>query len=100
MGQGKLHIAVGGSDTFYLTNSVLDLQKTLKKLGSDAEIVIGAHEGLGFQHCFNGYIYGEDGVPLPNSVTRDSYLQAILPKMAARFVATAPKGADVKSWRY
>ena len=97
--QGKLHLAIGGSDTYYLTNSVLDLQKTLSRLGSDAEVVIGAHAGLGFQHCFNGYIYGDDGVALPNAVTRDRYLQSFVPEMAKRFSATAPLHADM-SWRY
>lgn len=98
--RGKLHIAVGGSDTFYLTNAVLDLRKVLERLGSDAEVTIGAHQGVGYQHCFNGYIFGSDGKPLPNSLTRLQYLQMVVPKMAVHFAATAPPGADIRSWRY
>lgn len=98
--RGKLHVAVGASDTFYLTNAVLDLRNTLQKLGSDAEVVIGAHDGVGFQHCFNGYLYDEEGKALPNAVTRDRYLQTFVPKMALHFAATAPAGADTSSWRY
>lgn len=98
--KGKLHLAVGGSDTFYLTNSVLDLRKVLERLGSDAEVIIGAHEGLGYQHCFNGYMYGPDGKSLPNSLTRLHYVQNFVPKLAQHFAATAPAGADTTSWRY
>ena len=43
--QGKLNIFVGGSDSFYLVNAVMDAQEVLTSLGSDAKIVIGAHDG-------------------------------------------------------
>eukprot|EP00928_Gymnodinium_smaydae_P072961 TRINITY_DN56233_c0_g1_i1.p1 TRINITY_DN56233_c0_g1~~TRINITY_DN56233_c0_g1_i1.p1 ORF type:complete len:618 (+),score=54.39 TRINITY_DN56233_c0_g1_i1:196-2049(+) len=98
--KGKLNIAVGGSDTFYLTNAVLDLRKVLHKLGSDANVTVGAHDGVGYQHCFNGYMYDEHGKALPNSVTRNHYLQMNIPDFARRWVQSAPSGADTSSWRY
>lgn len=96
---GKAHVYVGGSDSFYLTNAVMDAADVFARVGSDAEVVIGAHDGMGMQHCFRGYEYDEAGEPLPNSITRLLYTN-FLPIMAERFVATAPEGADVKSWRY
>jgi hypothetical protein len=38
--RGKLHIAVGSLDTFYLDGAVLALADSLKRLGSDAKITI------------------------------------------------------------
>jgi len=37
---GKIHIIVGDTDTFYLEGAVRLLEKTLKELGSDAEVTI------------------------------------------------------------
>lgn len=37
---GKLHIIVGDKDNFYLDGAVRLLEKTLKELGSDAEVII------------------------------------------------------------
>jgi hypothetical protein len=101
--RNKLHFAVGASDSFYLTNAVYDFQQQLEEaVGKDhgVEFVFGAHEGLGFQHCFRGYEFDADGLPLPNSLTRLFYAQSTLPKMAKSFVENAPAGADVVSWRY
>ena len=66
------------------------------------EIVIGAHGGRGYEHCFRGFdaARNPDGSPQPNSLSRLTYNQAFLPRMAAHFAKTAPKGADVTSWRY
>lgn len=102
---GRLHLFVGGSDTFYLTNAVMDVQKVLEASTNppaEAEVVIGAHDGLGYEHCFRGYDEGRnaDGSPQPNSLTRLTYNQAFIPRMAAHWVKTAPKDADVTSWRY
>ncbi len=45
--EGKLHLTAGGKDTFYLEGATKLLAKTLKELGSDAqiEIVPGANHG-------------------------------------------------------
>ena len=53
--EGKVNLFVGGSDTFYLTNAVMDAAATFTALGSDARVTIGAHDGMGMQHCFRGY---------------------------------------------
>mmetsp|Transcript_51079 Transcript_51079/g.94493 ORF Transcript_51079/g.94493 Transcript_51079/m.94493 type:complete len:642 (-) Transcript_51079:45-1970(-) len=99
---GKMHVFVGGSDTFYLTNAVMDLQdfaaNTSLSPPFDGEIVIGVHDGRGFEHCFNGYM--PDGSVAPNGVTREIYLQKFLPRMAARFAATAPPGANMEWHSY
>ena len=109
-------------------------------------IVVGAHEGRGYEHCFNGFLpdghlapsercghprqrhgtarrlpraapsdarcearggaaqSGEvvaaplsapAGTPAPNAVTRELYLTKFLPRMAARWSASAPAGADL-----
>jgi S-formylglutathione hydrolase FrmB len=44
---GKLHVYMGGADTFYLTGATVLLKESLKKLGSDAviEIFPGRHHG-------------------------------------------------------
>ena len=103
--QGKMHIFVGGSDTFFLSNAVMDVQDFLQTTtdpASDAEIVLGTHGGRGYEHCFRGFdaARNPDGSPQPNSLSRLTYNQAFLPRMAAHFAKTAPKGADVTSWRY
>jgi hypothetical protein len=86
------------------------------------EIVIGAHGGRGYEHCFNGYL--PDGTPAPNAVTRELYLTKasrpcpsqprlhvlctsvpcphpnspgqFLPRMAKRWAASAPPGANME----
>ena len=64
----------------------------------NASVLIGTHEGRGFEHCFNGYGKAEgDTTPLPNSVTRNYYNQKFVPEAARHFLATAPAGADI-SW--
>ena len=96
-------------DSFFLTNAVMDTQDyfagTMDPV-SDAEVVIGVYGGRGFEHCFRGYEYApgqsaaNGDLPLPNSLTRLTYNQAFLPRMADHFAATAPAGTDVTSWRY
>mmetsp|Transcript_25169 Transcript_25169/g.32742 ORF Transcript_25169/g.32742 Transcript_25169/m.32742 type:complete len:618 (-) Transcript_25169:72-1925(-) len=102
--QGKLHLFVGNSDTYFLTNAVMDMEDFLGQTSdpsSDAEVVIGTHNGRGYEHCFRGYEYeGSSGTPLPNSITRLTYNQAFMPRMAEQFLSTAPSGADTSSWRY
>lgn len=97
---GKLHVYVGAGDSFFLTNAVMDLQDWASDPSLDppfgGEILIGAHQGRGYEHCFNGFL--PDGTPAPNAVTRELYLQKFLPRMAERFAATAPEGASME-WR-
>mmetsp|Transcript_58769 Transcript_58769/g.116752 ORF Transcript_58769/g.116752 Transcript_58769/m.116752 type:complete len:118 (-) Transcript_58769:27-380(-) len=97
---GKLHVYVGASDTFFLTNAVMDLQDWASQPGLTppfgGTIVIGAHDGRGYEHCFSGYL--PDGTIAPNAITRELYVTKFVPRMAARWAATAPKGAPME-WR-
>mmetsp|Transcript_46848 Transcript_46848/g.105629 ORF Transcript_46848/g.105629 Transcript_46848/m.105629 type:complete len:234 (-) Transcript_46848:607-1308(-) len=97
---GKLHVYVGGSDTFFLTNSVMDLQDWATDSALNppfgGEIVVGTHDGRGYEHCFNGYL--PDGTLAPNAITREMYVTKFLPRMAERWARTAPPGANLE-WR-
>lgn len=99
--EGKLHVFVGGSDTYFLTDAVMDLQDFLestKKPYYNGSVTIGVHDGRGFEHCFNGY--SPDGSAPPNGISRNIYLQKFVPVMAKRFSATAPEGANMEWHRY
>jgi hypothetical protein len=91
--EGKLHFAVGLSDTFYLNNAVHLMQKNLESTQSphsDATFDYGAWA----PHCFTGTLPDWDeskGLDLE---------QRVLPLMVKHMLATAPKGSDVESWRY
>jgi hypothetical protein len=130
---GKLHVYVGGADSFFLTNAVMDLQDWVASEPGltppfGGEILIGAHDGRGFEHCFNGYL--PDGTVAPNAVTRacapmqpaprpparppsvrangtggrpsrlvragELYVTKFLPRMAKRWAASAPPGANME----
>mmetsp|Transcript_8992 Transcript_8992/g.18165 ORF Transcript_8992/g.18165 Transcript_8992/m.18165 type:complete len:612 (-) Transcript_8992:97-1932(-) len=99
---GKLHFAAGGSDSFYLNNGIYDFQRLLEdSVGKDHGVTFtyGAHDGLGMQHCFRGYEYDANGKVQPNSITRLTYVQDVVPRMVASWVENAPDDADL-SWRY
>ena len=85
---GKLHIAVGDMDTWYLNNAVhlfQDFHDGPKNEFRVADFDYGARE----PHCYTGAgARGEAGV-----------LQRILPEFEKRIKATAPAGADM-SWQY
>jgi len=91
--EGKLHLAVGLSDTFYLNNAVHLLQQNLEKTQaphSDATFDYGPWA----PHCFTGTLPEWDqsqGLDLE---------ERVLPLMVKHMLATAPKGADTTSWRY
>jgi len=101
---GKLHVFVGAGDSFFLTNAVMDLQDWATDAANPisppfgGEIVIGAHDGRGYEHCFNGFL--PDGTVAPNAVTRELYLTKFLPRMAKRWAASAPAGADMTWAQY
>ena len=90
---GKIHIYVGSADTYYLNNAVYRAQDVLEKLKNPAyggEVKYGERA----EHCWNG------DPALPNAYSRLHYNFMYLPKILARIQATAPKGADLTSWRY
>jgi len=90
---GKIHIYVGSADTYYLNNAVYyaqDVLETLKNPAYGGEVKYGERA----EHCWNG------DPALPNAYSRLHYNFMYLPKILARIQATAPKGADLTSWRY
>ena len=91
--EGKLHLAVGDGDTWFLNNAVHRLQTTLEATRnphSDATFDYGPR----MPHCYTG------DPNLPMNVSGPTINQRVLPKMVEHMLATAPKGADVTSWRY
>lgn len=92
--EGKLHIAVGDGDTYFLNNAVHMLQNQLAKTRnphSDATFQYGP----GMPHCYTGG-------PAEYTMQQNNaeWTQRVLPQMVEHMLATAPKGADVTSWRY
>ncbi len=90
---GKLHIYVGSADTFYLNDAVYFAQATLEKLENppyQGEVAYGDRA----EHCWNG------DPTLPNAYSRLHYNFMYLPKILKRIEQTAPKNADLTSWRY
>ncbi len=91
--EAKLHLASGDADTWFLNNAVHLLQETLEATRnphSDAVFDYGPR----MPHCYSG------DPNLPMSVSGPTVNQRVLPKMVEHMLQTAPKGADVTSWRY
>ena len=92
--EGKLHLAVGDADTYFLNNAVHRLEDQLKathRPHSDATFQYGP----GMPHCYTGgpaeYTMRENNA---------MWIQRVLPLMIDHMLSTAPPAADVKSWRY
>ena len=90
--RGKIHIYVGSADTYYLTDAVYYAQATLEALQPPYEGEIDYGDRA--EHCWNG------DHTLPNALSRLHYDTQYLPKILDRIERTAPKGADLTSWRY
>ena len=90
---GKVNLYVGDMDNYYLNNAVYLAENFLRATTNpwfDGEVTYGDRA----EHCWNG-----DPVR-PNYASRLRYHQMFIPKAVARMEKTAPKGADIKSWRY
>ena len=92
--EGKLHLAVGDGDTYFLNNAVHLLETQLEATRnphSDATFQYGP----GMPHCYTG------GPPeYTMQQNNANWTQRVLPLMVEHMLATAPEGADTKSWRY
>ncbi|MGK6325097.1 hypothetical protein ACMGDM_18690 [Sphingomonas sp. DT-51] len=90
--QGKIHIYVGDMDNFYLNNAVYLMEDFLKttKPAYGGEVDYGDRR----EHCWNG------DHATSNAIGRLRYNSFYLPKILKRIEASAPKGADLTSWRY
>ncbi len=91
--EGKLHIYVGEADNYYLNNAVYLVEEFLKSTKNPyygGEVDYGPRA----EHCWNG------DHSLPNAIARLRYHQFYAPKIVERILKSAPKGADLTSWRY
>jgi hypothetical protein len=90
--QGKIHLYVGNGDNYYLTDSVYFGQETLESL----QPPYGGSVAYGdrAEHCWNG------DPTSANAYSRLHYNFQYLPLILERIKASAPAGADLKSWRY
>jgi hypothetical protein len=91
--QGKLHIYVGEADNYYLNNAVYLVEEFLKSTKNPPYEGEVDYEPRA-EHCWNG------DHTRPNAYSRLRYHQMFIPRAVARMEKTAPKGADLKSWKY
>ncbi|MGO9713898.1 MAG: alpha/beta hydrolase-fold protein [Polyangiaceae bacterium] len=90
--RGKITLNVGLSDNFFLNDAVYLVDDFLRtaKPPADAHVDYGARD----EHCWSG------DHTVVNAVSRLTYAERFVPKLVEHWLKTAPKGADVKSWRY
>jgi hypothetical protein len=90
---GKIHIYCGTMDNYYLNNAVYLMEEFLR---STTDPPYGGEVAYGerAEHCWNG------DPTRPNATSRLRYNLMYVDKILARIASTAPKGADLKSWRY
>ncbi len=91
--EGKIHIYCGDMDNYYLNNAVYLMEEFLK---STKDPFYGGEVDYGdrAEHCWNG------DHTRPNAISRLRYNQMYAPKIVERIRKSAPKGADITSWRY
>jgi len=89
---GKLHFFVGESDTWYLDRAVHLLHEYLETT-TDPYYHGSFDFGVRQPHCYSGAADSSG----PAGSTE---LQRFLPAMVEHMEKTAPKGADVSSWKY
>jgi hypothetical protein len=90
---GKIHIYVGYEDTYFLNDAVYRMEDFLKSTKDPAyggEVTYGPRA----EHCWNG------DPNLPNAYSRLHYNTQYMDKILDQIQKTAPKGADLTSWRY
>ncbi|MEX2152604.1 MAG: hypothetical protein WD825_04645 [Gemmatimonadaceae bacterium] len=90
--RGKLRIYVGDMDNYYLNNAVYLLEEFLRNADPPADAVVDY--GDRDEHCWNG------DHTRANAYSRLRYPQMVMPWAVERMLMTAPRGADVRSWRY
>lgn len=91
--QGKINIYCGDMDNYYLNNAVYLMEEFLE---SAKNPVYGGEVDYGdrAEHCWNG------DQENPIWISRLRYNTFYLPKILKRIEESAPKGADLTSWRY
>jgi len=91
--RGKIHLYVGDMDNYYLNNAVYLVEEFLKSTTNPPyEGVVDYGDRA--EHCWNG------DHTRANAYSRLRYHQMFAPTIVERILRTAPRGADVRSWRY
>ncbi len=91
--KGKIHIYCGDMDNYYLNNAVYLMEDFLENTSEpyyDGEVLYGDQA----EHCWNG------DPNQPNAISRLRYNRMYVPKIMKRIAESAPKDADLTSWRY
>jgi hypothetical protein len=88
----KVFLYVGDMDNYYLNNAVYLAEDFLKS--ADPPFLGEIAYGDRAEHCWNG------DPTQPNKISRLRYHTMYVDKIMKRIEAAAPKGADLKSWRY
>ncbi len=91
---GKIHVTMGGKDSFYLDGAVRLLDRFLESTrepGRGPFYAGSVDLGEDQPHCYMGSDASGRHLPLN---------QRLLPEIQEHMLATAPPGADVTSWRY
>lgn len=91
--KGKIHIYCGDMDNYYLNNAVYLMEDFLESTTDpyyEGEVTYGDRA----EHCWNG------DPDQPNYISRMRYNTMYVPKIMKRIAESAPKGADLTSWRY
>ena len=91
--RGKIHIYCGDMDNYYLNNAVYLAEEMLESTTDpyyDGEVDYGDRA----EHCWNG------DPTRSNAYSRLRYHQMFIPKWTEWVQDNAPRGADLKSWRY
>lgn len=91
--RGKVHIYVGTMDNYYLNLAVRLMDDFLANTKNPPADAVVDYE-CGAEHCWNG------DHTRPNRISRLRYHQMYVDTIVKRMEKTAPKGADLVSWRY
>ena len=91
--KGKINIYCGDMDNYYLNNAVY-LAEEILEATTDPYYDGVVDYGDRAEHCWNG------DHNHPNHITRLRYNRMFIKKWASEINQRAPKGADLKSWRY
>ena len=91
--KGKINVYCGDMDNYYLNNAVYLMEDFLENTTDpyyEGEVLYGDRA----EHCWNG------DPELPNHISRLRYNSMYVPKIMKRIAESAPKDADLTSWRY
>jgi hypothetical protein len=89
---GKIHIAVGDMDTWYLNNAVHLMQQFVDSPKNPFRIADFEYSP-GKPHCYMG------GGDISTTESRGTVYQRIMPQIARHMTSTAPANTDT-SWKY